>query len=56
MTENTLCLNYKDQLSRKIEVLDSGSYIKKTFSRNVPIVLLSVQVVYIFPTVVSKQC
>jgi hypothetical protein len=28
MTENTLCLCYKDQLFRKITAVDSGNYMK----------------------------
>jgi len=40
MTENTLCLNYKDQLFRKIGAIDSG-YYTRNFARNVPSFLLS---------------
>ena len=51
MTENTLCLYYKDELFGKITDVDSGNYVKK-FECKLPSFLVLMQVVNVFVTVV----
>ena len=55
MTENTLCLYYKDQLFRKITDGDSGNYMKN-FESNLSSFVVLMRVVNIFATAVSAQC
>ena len=58
MTENTLCLYYKDQLFKKITDVDSGNYMKN-FESNWQSFIVSMQVVNVFaaavPTVLIVQ-
>ena len=55
MTENTLCLNFKDQLVRKIMALNSENNMK-IMGRNEPRFLVLMQVGHTFAAVDSSQC
>jgi hypothetical protein len=54
MTENKLCLNFKDRLVRKITVVNSENNMK-TMGRNVPSFLVLMWVGHTFATVDSTQ-
>jgi branched-subunit amino acid transport protein AzlD len=55
MTENTLCLNFKEQLVRKI-MADNSENNMKIMGRNLPSFLVLMQVGYTFAAVDSTQC
>jgi len=55
MTENTLCLNFIDQLVRKIMAVNSENNMK-TMGRNFPRSLVLMEMGHRFAAVDSTQC